>query len=117
MNSRKNVTHPAAEEVPVDKLPLEEDGEDGSYMCGFMDNASLVYITKEGCRDDTMPQTLDTRRPFEVGVRGERIFCNPKMRCREGVAEECCILSLLYTLQGLLVSIVLAWYLHSFSQL
>ena len=28
----ENVTHPAAEEVPVDKLPLEEDGEDGSCI-------------------------------------------------------------------------------------
>ena len=52
------------------------------------------YKNEVGCRDDTMPKTVGTRRHCE----GEHatIFRNPqKPRCRDWVAEDCCMLSLL----------------------
>ena len=55
---------------------------------------SIKIIKNEvGCRDDTVPKTGDTRT-IELRV------CNnlpqpQKPRCREGIAEDCCILSTL----------------------
>ena len=48
------------------------------------------YKNEEGCRDDTMPKIVDTRRHCEVGLRAcNRLPQTPQQRCREGVAEDC----------------------------
>ena len=39
-----------------------------------------------------MPKTVDTRRHCEVNAT---IFRNPEKRCRDGIAEDCCMLSTL----------------------
>ena len=30
------------------------------------------YKNEEGCRDDTVPKSSDTRRSYDVGVRGSQ---------------------------------------------
>ena len=58
-------------------------------------NPTSVKIIKNeiGCRDDTVPKTVETRRHCEVDLEHATIFRNPqKQRCREGVAEDCCML-------------------------
>ena len=64
---------------------------------GTTDNTQVtsVKIIKNeiGCRDDTMPKTVETRRHCEVDLEHTTIFRNTqKQRCREGVAEDCCML-------------------------
>ena len=58
---------------------------------------SIKSIKNEiGCRDDTVPKTVGTRRHCEEDGEHATIFRNPqKSRCREGVAEDCCMLSIL----------------------
>ena len=58
---------------------------------------SIKIIKNEiGCRDDTVPKTVGTRRHCEEDGEHATIFRNPqKSRCREGVAEDCCMLSIL----------------------
>ena len=62
-----------------------------------------VWYKCIGCRDDTIPETVDTRRHRKVGLRA----CNnlPQSRCRDGVVEDCCMLSAL--LHG--AFLILAW--------
>ena len=57
---------------------------------------SVKIIKNEvGYRDDTVPKTIETRRQCEDGEHAT-IFRNPqKPRCRERVAEDCCMLSIL----------------------
>ena len=46
------------------------------------------------CRDDTVPKTVDTRSHCKVWLRACNNLLQPqKPRCREGVAEDCCMLS------------------------
>ena len=45
-------------------------------------------------RDDTVPKTVDTRSHCNGWLRAYNNLQQPQnMRCREGVAEDCCILS------------------------
>ena len=62
-------------------------------ICKF---TSIKIIKNEvGCRDDTVPKTADTRRHCEAEWEHATIFRNPqKLRCRDWVAEDCCMLSL-----------------------
>ena len=54
------------------------------------------YKNEVGCRDDTMPKTVSTRRHCEEECEHATIFRNPqKQRCRDWVAEDCCMLTLL----------------------
>ena len=54
----------------------------------------LKIIKNEvGCRDDTVPKIIATRRHCKENLEHATIFRNPlKPRCREGVAEDCCML-------------------------
>ena len=65
------------------------------YMLMSVYNITSVKIIKnERCRDDTVPKTVDTRSHCKVWLRACNNLPQPqKMRCREGVAEDCCILS------------------------
>ena len=55
--------------------------------------------------DDTMPKTVDTRRHREEQCEYATIVCNPqKPRCRDWVAEDCCILSLLLAVPSCIYS-------------
>ena len=46
------------------------------------------------CRDDTVPKTVDTRRHCEVDLRAcNNLPQSRKPRCRDGVVEDCCMLS------------------------
>ena len=58
---------------------------------------SIKIIKNEiGCRDDTMPKTVGTRRHCEEDESMQQSSATPKKsRCREGVAEDCCMLSIL----------------------
>ena len=78
------------------------------YMCWtlFLCCSLLLVLTTSikiikneiGCRDDTVPKTVGTRRHCEEDGEHATIFRNPqKARCREGVAEDCCMLSILLT--------------------
>ena len=61
------------------------------------DHTSIKIIkNKIGCRDDTVPKAVGTRRHCEEDGEHVTIFRNPqKSRCREGVAEDCYMLSIL----------------------
>ena len=67
------------------------------HLCLLMSITSIKIIKNEiGCRDDTVPKTVGTRRHCEEDGEHATIFRNPqKSRCREGVAEDCCMLSIL----------------------
>ena len=92
-------------------------------MCRTCDSALFALITKEkcsnviswtilykyknhvGCRDDTVPKTADTRRHCEEEWEHATIFRNPqKLRCRDWVAEDCCMLSLLLAVPSCICS-------------
>ena len=68
-----------------------------NYWDFFLHSYVYKYKNHEiGCRDDTVPKTVGTRRHCEEDGEHATIFRNPqKSRCREGVAEDCCMLSLL----------------------
>ena len=67
---------------------------------------SIKIIKNEvGCRDDTVPKTVDTRRHCEEEWEHATIFRNPqKLRCRDWVAEDCCMLSLLLAVPSCIYS-------------
>ena len=51
-----------------------------------------------GCRDDTVPKTIETRRHCEEDWEHATIFCNRlPTSWFLGVAEDCCMLSILLT--------------------
>ena len=58
---------------------------------------SIKIIKNEiGCRDDTVPKTVGTRRHCEEDGEHATIFRNPLPTSRFlGVAEDCCLLSIL----------------------
>ena len=58
---------------------------------------SIKIIKNEiGCRDDTVPKTVGTRRHCEEDGEHATIFRNPLPTSRFlGVAEDCCMLSIL----------------------
>ena len=58
-----------------------------------MSETSVKII--EGCRDDTVPKTVETRRHCEVDWEHATIFRNPlPTSWFLGVAEDCCMLSI-----------------------
>ena len=63
-------------------------------------------------KDDTMQKTVDTRRPCEVGLRA----CNSllQQRCREGVAEDYCMLAILLAVPSCINSFGTVSSLHSY---
>ena len=66
-----------------------------SYRKHDIIHSTSVKIIKNeiGYRDDTVPKTVETRRHCEEDLEHATIFRNPqKQRCREGVAEDCCML-------------------------
>ena len=67
---------------------------------------SIKIIKNEvGCRDDTVPKTVDTRRHCEEEREHATIFRNPqKLRFRDWVAENCCMLSLLLAVPSCIYS-------------
>ena len=63
------------------------------------------YKNEVGCRDDTVPKTVDTRKHYEEECEHATIFRNPqKLRCRDWVAEDCCMLSLLLAVPSCIYS-------------
>ena len=64
--------------------------------CHFRYITSVKIIKNEvRCRDDTVPKTVETRSHCKVWLRACNNLPQPpkKTRCREGVAEDCCMLS------------------------
>ena len=63
----------------------------------FIPYTSIKIIKNEiGCRDDTVPKTVGTRRHGEEDGEHATIFRNPLPTSRFlGVAEDCCMLSIL----------------------
>ena len=73
-----------------------------SCICSFWYGVIPIYTSikiiknEVGCRDDTVPKTVGTRRHCEEEREHATIFRNlQKQRCRDWVAEDCCMLSLL----------------------
>ena len=73
-------------------------------ICGCDDYCIYKYKNEVGCRDDTVPKTVDTRRHCEEEREYATIFHNPQNRCRDLVVEDCFILSLLLAVPSCIYS-------------
>ena len=67
-------------------------------VCTCIYTSVKIIKNEVGCRDDTVPKTVDTRRHATI-------FRNPqKLRCRDWVAEDCYMFSLLLAVHSCIYS-------------
>ena len=79
-----------------------------------------TIVHEVGCRDDTVSKTVDTRRHCKVWLRACNNLPQPVLtRCRGGVAEDYCMLSILFASRESFiskkVSILNVWVCTNFS--